>query len=421
MKSFLAFAVIALTGLAAGVASCAYNDDGAAADSYPAQPIAPGADDDEGDDAPGLGRSPVSDPISVVPSSGLPSGLFLMDANNNLDVVRHNTRVFLAFRTAPTHFASTDTRLHIVSSFDERHWDLETSFFYGRDLREPRLLSFNGRLFVYFALLGKNPFDFEPQGMMVSEYLAPGVWSEPELFYGQGFIPWRTKTIDGVPYMLAYIGGGAIYSLKPEPIRVHWLTTGDGRSWIPVVPGQAEVLSGGVSETDFVFLDDGSLRAVSRNEAGDENGFGTKICRADADDLGDWQCVDDPRKFDSPLLFRHGNDVYLIGRRNLTETGHYDLGRFDLPFPMRHLYYELDYWFRKKRCSLWRMDTDTLDIDFVLDLPSRGDTCFPGLLDEGGGVYSVYNYTSALEGPDPVWLRGQIDPTFVYRVNLELP
>jgi hypothetical protein len=188
-----------------------------------------------------------------------------------------------------------------------------------------------------------------------------------------------------------------------------------------VIPDQPVVLTGGSSETDFVFLDDGSLLAVSRNEMGDETGWGMKICRAWPDALGDWQCVADRRKYDSPLLFRHRDQVYLIGRRNMTETGDYDLQRRDLCDFLQTLTYELDYWFRPKRCSLWRVDPDALAVEFILDLPSCGDTCFPGIVPLGRGNYLVYNYTSPLDGNDPFWLQGQLNPTLIYGIMLTLP
>jgi len=221
--------------------------------------------------------------------------------------------------------------------------------------------------------------------------------------------------------MLAYVGGESIYDPNPEPMDVHWLTTIDGYNWTPVIPGQPVVLVGGSSETDFVFLDDGSLVAVSRVEQVDPLGWGSKICRAEADNLGQWNCVIDPRKYDSPLMFRHGSNVYLIGRRNLNGTGYYDLDYDQYPAGIQSLLYEFLYWIHPKRCSLWQVDPETLQVEFVLDLPSRGDTCFPGLLALDDHSYEVYNYTSPLDGPDIYWLKGQLGPTSIYRLTLTFP
>jgi len=382
-----------------------------------------GHDDRMGDDDTGNNFNvnySLSDPNTMVPSDFLQQDIIDQTANNNLDIVMHDSKLFFVFRTAPSHFASTKTNLYVISSEDEINWVLETNFSYGTDLREPRFLSFNGHLFLYFAVLGNNPTDFEPQGIMCSEYQDHSNWTEPEWIYKPGFIAWRTKVIDGIPYMLAYKGGENIYDFNGKPMEVHWLTTKDGRNWKPVIPGQPSVLTGGGSETDFVFLDDGSLIAVSRNEEGDKTGWGSKICRADPDSLGDWQCVHDPRKYDSPLVFRHGQDIYLIGRRNVTADGNYDLGYNTLPIFLQTLLYEADYWFHPKRTSLWKINPKSLEVSFIMDFPSKGDTCFPGLVPLNENEYLIYNYTSPLDGPDVFWLQGQLGPTLIYSIRLKI-
>jgi hypothetical protein len=175
-----------------------------------------------------------------------------MNANNNLDVVRHGGRVYLAFRTGASHFAGEEVAMVVVSSTDEIHWSFETRITMGHDLREPRFLSWNGRLFLYFAMLGKDPLAFEPKGFRVTELTGAG-WTSPVDCYLPGFIPWRTKVERGAPYMITYVGGENIYQEEePEPIEVHWLTTDDGLAWRPTVAGQPVVQSGGGSETDFV-------------------------------------------------------------------------------------------------------------------------------------------------------------------------
>jgi len=169
-------------------------------------------------------------------------------------------------------------------------------------------------------------------------------------------------------------------------------------------------------------LDDGSLIAVMRNEAGDETGWGSKICRAEAGALGDWSCVGDKKKYDSPLLFRDGDAVWLVGRRHLTETGNYDLDRDELSHEEQTLLYEIEYSLERKRCSLWRVDPETLDVAFEFDLPSKGDTCFASMLPGSSpGVVTVYNYSNPLDTEgDPSWLVGQGQPTIIYRADVVL-
>ena len=356
--------------------------------------------------------------VQVVPGAGIPAEVDVQAANNNLDVVWHEGELYLAFRTAPSHFASAETELVVVRSADQETWTLEARFAVGSDLREPRFLAWDGRLILYFAVLGEDLFDFEPQGMMGTERTGPGAWTEPAWLYEDGFIPWRARVLDGVPYLIGYTGGAEIYDGGGE-VDVHWLTTADGWTFDGVVAGEPVVLSGGSSETDFAFLDDGALVAVSRNEDGDELGWGSKICRAEPGALGAWNCAGDPRKYDSPLVFRHGEDVWLIGRRNLNETGYYDLDLDSLSDAEQTLAYQLDYWQWPKRCSLWRVDPDALLVEWVLDLPSKGDTCFASVAHLGPDRSVVYNYSSPIDGPDVSWLEGQTGETNIYRTVLE--
>ncbi len=369
----------------------------------------------------------VSEAEQLVPGSGdivLPAEVLPQASNNNLDVALLEGALYLAFRTAPSHFASPDTAMYVVRSVDGgTTWTHELTLAMGTDLREPRLLAFDGKLFLYFAVLGADSSDFEPQGSMVV-VREGGQWSEPAWLFENDFIPWRVRTIDGVPYMIGYTNGGDIYDFESDAlpaIEVRWLTSGDGLAWTAVVPGQEVVQTGGGSETDWVVLPDGAVLAVTRNEAGDESGWGSNICRAEADSLGDWRCVNDPRKYDSPLMFRQGDKNYLVARRNVTEDGYYDLGYRDDGHVEQTLAYSAAYWGEPKRCSLWEVDDVSLEVSFILDLPSRGDTCFPSALDEGGGRWMVYNYSSPVDGPDLSWLEGQLGVTYIYRQRLSFP
>lgn len=361
----------------------------------------------------------------AVPFTAPPAGVVTQLANNNLDVVSHDGRVFLAFRTAPSHFASPMTEMYVVSSTDQQQWTFETKIALGTDVREPRFLSFGGQLFLYFAVLGTDALAFEPQGAKVTQYQGPGQWTAPVDVFVDEFIPWRAKVMNDTPYVIGYTGGEAIYDMSGDPLAIYFLTTKDGLTLEPVVPDKPVVLEGGGSETDAVFQDDGSLIVIVRNEAGDGTGWGSKICKAEAGALGEWKCEHDPRKFDSPLVFRHEQRIFLIARRQLENDGNYDLGMRDLSPEDQTGKYLIEYSFSPKRCALWEVDPEALSVSFVLDLPSMGDTCFPGLLYAGEKRYTIYNYSSPLsaveEGEDWDWIVAQGRDTNIYRVDLTFP
>jgi hypothetical protein len=355
----------------------------------------------------------------VVPSDQLPQEVTPQVSNNNLDVVLFQDRLFLVFRTAPSHFASTDTVLYVVSRFEDEPWHFEGRFSLGADLREPRFFVFHGELYLYFALLGEDPFRFTPHKTLRTRWMGSSKWSPLEEVFTPGFIPWRIKYLKGKPALFGYEGGENIYNFSGKAIRVSLLTTENGWDWIPWDPRYPVILEGGCSETDGTTTLEGDLYIVCRNEAGDKTGFGSKICIAPQGDFTRLTCRNDPRKFDSPLLFAFENLIFLIARRNLSSDGGYDLYR-DYPYAERLLLNQLDYWTERKRCSLWHLDRRSLEVSWILDFPSRGDTCFPSLLERGEGAYQVFNYTSDPAGPDRVWLDGQLHPTMIVTQNLKI-
>jgi len=243
--------------------------------------------------------------------------------------------------------------------------------------------------------------------------LQDGEWSEPEWIFEDGFIPWRTRVMAGVPTMIGYTGGDDIYDQDDDALpqlEVRWLSSDDGLEW-----SGPTVWTGGGSETDFTFTENG-LVAVVRNEAGEEDGFGSLICRADLSTPEDWSCVHDCRKYDSPLMFSHGGEAWLIARRNVTEDGCFDLQPVDSTqsHADRFIQNSAAYWQTPKRCSLWHVNDTSLDVEHMVDFPSAGDTCFPSILGEDGS-YELWNYTTDPEDADIGWLSGQQGPTMITR------
>jgi hypothetical protein len=368
----------------------------------------------------------VGEAVAVVPGPGMPPEYTRVagPSNNNLDVARHDGRVFLATRNAPDHFASPDARLFLFSSDDERTWRFESEIRMGTDLREPRLLSYRGRLFLYFAQLGTDQAKFEPRGMFVSEYRGPGQWSAPAGFYrpGEKYIPWRAKVYGGRAWLSAYRDGQHIYDFSGKPIDVELLVSDDGLAWSPASAARPVISTGGGSETDFAFDSAGDLYAVIRNERGDpEFGWGSKICRAPRGDVARWTCRADPKKYDSPAVFAHRDRIFLVGRRHVSDDGNYQ--QRDEPWSLQATINNLvDYSRRPKRCALWQVDRVTLTVRHVVDVPGWGDTCFPSLLADPSSPdrFALYNYSSPLDAPEPAsWMAGQKGETRVYRAPLE--
>ena len=332
-----------------------------------------------------------TDPTWVVPSSDLPEGVNPMASNNNVEIVFHDGLLFLAWRSAPTHFASADTIMYIMSSRDMgKSWKFEHEIALGTDVREPRFLSFQGRLqFAYFEA-GDNPGAFEPKHLWRIFRTESG-WSTPEVFLDEESVMWDWKVRNGVAYMTTY--DGAHYS--EGSVFVRFWESDDGLEW-KKVENQDFVYEGGVSEVAFEFDIDGGLWAVGRNEDGDETGAGSQVCFAPSHALSDWTCLEesDPERYDSPEMFRHGKDIYLLGRKDVGGTFGPD---GDL----------LAYSFRAKGFALYKINTEVPSVEHIMDLPGVGDTSFPSIHRLNAHDFFLSNYTSPLDHPDVTWFDGQ--------------
>jgi len=352
----------------------------------------------------------VSEPLWVVPGGALPAEVRPLASNNNVAIAVHDRRLFLAFRTSETHFASRRSRIYVLSSLDVgRTWSFEAEVAMGSDVREPCFLSLGGRLTFHWFEAGADPIGFEPKSMWRMVYESPGKWGPREAWGRPGEIPWDMKARGGKGFLTSYRGGH--YDMSgPARIELYFQQTTDGRTWSPVDPANPVVYTGGVSEAAFEFASSGDLWAVTRNEDGDASGFGSHVATATAASLGRWTfpARSDPERYDSPEMFRHGEEIFLVARRDV--GGPFDMGRSDLGLDARRAVYLGAYSSRPKRTTLYRIDAASRTPVPVVDLPSCGDTCLPSVARLGAHTFLVANYTSPLGNPDRSWIHGQLSP-----------
>jgi hypothetical protein len=360
-----------------------------------------------------------SAPRFIIPGDTLPHEFQTFSSNNNVDILFSGGRLFLAWRAAPNHFAGPDTHMYIMSSGDGgATWQFEHYVFLATDMREPRLLDYAGYLQLMFFEAGSDSGTFTPIRLRRTRRLGPAQWSELETLTDAGEVPWDLKQRDGIAYRTSYLGEHYGAGETSE-VAVYFKQSTDGTAWTNV-GGREYVYYGGVSEVAFEFDTDGTLWAVTRNEDGDASGFGSHLCSAPANDLSNWNCpaVTDPDRYDSPEMFRHGNDIYLLARRDV--GGPYDGGDSGTLAERRGRYL-IAYSLRPKRFALYKIDKTARRVVHVMDLPGVGDTSFPSVQQTGPDSYLIANYTSPLDDPDITWLRGQTSPrgTQIYLLTLD--
>ena len=360
----------------------------------------------------------ITEPNPVAPGPGLPPDLVLGRSNNNLDAIRHDGRLWLALRTAPTHHASAATRIEVLVSDDEGgSWSRDRTIAMGRDLREPRFVSWQGRLLLYWFTAGTRGTRFEPDVIWVSERVADRGWDEPSSISPPDCVVWRVRPVDDHLCMTVYRGAGSLFTAHPVPLSVELWISADGRSWAPADPAHPSVHEGG-AEAEFIQLPDGRVTAVVRKE-GPEGGWGSDIAMAPHFDPTTWITRHDPRKFDSPLLFLSDGEPYLVARRQVAFGGSYDLGLRFLPDGLRTKVDQLVYWLTPKRTSIYRIDPDGLIATWLADLPSAGDTAFAAEVPNAtGDGHLIFNYSSNVRRGWWPWFLGQLRPTHIYSVEV---
>ena len=350
-------------------------------------------------------------------------GLEVGRSNNNVDLAWFEGRLFLAWRTAPDHFAGAEARLHVVSSSDGGEtWRHETTVAQGRDVREPRLCPWRGELLLFWFTAGTRGTAFTPDRVWVRALGGGGTWSEPAAVSPTDCIVWRVRPVDGRLVLSTYRGASTLYTAHPEPTRVELWVGDDGRRWEQLDPDHPLVHDGG-TETEHLQLRDGRVLAVVRKE-GPHGGWGHDIGVADGESPARFAWRSGPEKLDSPLLIEDRGRVLLLCRRTTAFDGHYDLGwsRPRDPHLRTRLYQGL-YWATPKRTAVYQVDPDDRTLTWLTDLPSAGDTAFaaavpadPDRADDGRWL--VANYSSPFDRVRWPWLRGQLGPTRIHGLHL---
>lgn len=362
-----------------------------------------------------------TEPAWVIPSRALPAETRPMASNNNVDIILFEGRLWLAWRTGPTHFASTETKLHLLSSADlGTTWRFEKTISLGSDMREPSFVALGGVLRFQFFQAGTDMFAFEPRAQWRMTLKKDGTWSELEQWGEAAEVSWNYKVRGGVAWRTSYKGAHYEFGNVPD-IAARFTRSTDGLTWSPV-KGDGAVYRGGVSEMAFEFDEDGSLWAVTRNEDGDLTGFGSHVCTAPKSDLGEWTCSEksSPERYDSPKMLRHGKDIYLVARRDV--GGPFDQLRSELSFADKQTFYNAAYWGRAKRTALYKIDKVNKKVEWLQDLPSCGDTSFPAIARLDAHRFLIANYTSPLDDLEISWVKGQTQDkgTRIYLTTLEL-
>lgn len=340
----------------------------------------------------------------IIPSENLPKEVECNKGNNNLDVILHNGKYYVAFRTAPSHFASKKTKLYILSTYDFEKWDFEHSFSLNKDKREPRFCSYHDTLFFYFFEAGDKFYKFEPEKVWVSFKTNNSGWSEKKDLELDHYVPWRFRVLNDTIYLSAYHGKDIYNSKHKGDLRLFKST--NGFNFTPISKDSQTPEMGG-EEGEFIFDREGNLWATVRLE-----GDGALYVYAEKGNISKWKTKYTKHKYDSALLFEYENEIYLVSRRNL--DGYASKGK-------NRLYNMVRYSLTKKRTAIYRLNKYNFNMEWLADFPSTGDNAFAGIApwnDEGKFV--LLNYSNDIHGKELNWIGGQLRNTNIYMTILDM-
>ncbi len=335
-------------------------------------------------------RSEVSELLEIETWRAVHDGLH----NSNTDMIHHDGSFYMIHAAAPYHFASETTRLVLMKSQDAREWEKIAEFQKpGEDIRDPKLAVIGGRLFLY--ALKNVDFAAEPYGTVVTTSTDGVHWEPFKDIEPVGWLFWRPKSSDGGKtwYMPAYWN---------EHGKSILLRSTDGLKWEEV----SRIYKGDVNdETAIEFLVDGRMLATARLEVagyyfGDNRG-NTLIAVSEPPHKEWTEGHSFVTRLDGPYLFTVNDRVYAVGRLHtgwnmfLTETGSI-LG--------------------KKRTSIFLVTEKGLT--YLSDLPSAGDTSYPGVVVKDDHVYICY-YTSNIKRDYP-WVIGMFAPSDIMMAKISV-
>jgi hypothetical protein len=318
--------------------------------------------------------------------------------NATVDMVWYRDAFYLAHVASLFHFGSERSTILVKRSPDGRNWEQVAEIGRGEDdVRDPTFAVIGEKLFLY-VLLNKSTQPL-PYTTRVTWTGDGENWSDLTNIGHEGWLFWRPKTRDGQTwYVPAYWH------------RFHKNTlfaTRDGMNFEMV----ADISDGRfVNEPEIEFLGDDRMLATGRADylkMSIHQIIGipqtSTILSVAEPPYIEWKETGESlvTRLDGPVMFSHNGRVHAVGRAHPHNGA---------AFPRRGAVLS------KKRTAIYEVQPDKLI--HISDLPSCGDTSYPGIVVKDGYVYIAY-YTNNIK-KDYIWLLGMMEPTEIRIAKISL-
>lgn len=312
------------------------------------------------------------------------------------DLLPWQGHFWLAYISSPSHFASKQSRVVILKSEDANDWRRVAQFSgNGQDIRDPKLAVIHNQLVLY-ALLNRQ-FDPEPYKTITARSDDGISWTAFEDLSPAGWLLGRPLTVDDQTWFAP--------AHRLDHGTAALLASTDGVKWTVHSTIHADDRA---DETAVCLMPDGRMLAVTRLEAGGgilgHSEAGTQISIAEPPFIT-WTALarSQVTRLDGPTLFCHNTHVFAVGRRQVRVAS-----------PLLKQGSALG----RKRSALFLVETGTGKLVYLADLPSAGDTSYPGTAIVNDKLFISY-YTNDPRKDWP-WLVGMLLPTRIEMAMIEL-
>lgn len=316
---------------------------------------------------------------SPIPSARLLGVRRIWDAGKHnafTDLVRHRGRWLCTFREGDGH-VSPEASIRVIRCADGEAWESAALISVsGIDLRDPKLATApDGRLMLtggWRTWPKEGPASLR-SWVSFSESEDGGAWTEPRLVLEEGDWLWRVLWLDGSEPMAIGVAYG-----KPAPgTWISRLVAGaDGIAYETVADltaSTAAIVStaaSGLTEATLRAGEGGLLHCLHRRDGGTR----TALLGTSRPPFREWTWKDAGFYFGGPDAIRHGGRWLAAGRWMVGAP----------------------------KTVVARADWERGTLEPILELPSGGDTSYPGLVSHEGDLWM--SYYSSHEGKAAIYL-----------------
>jgi hypothetical protein len=314
--------------------------------------------------------------------------------NFNTDLIYWNDYFYLIYQHSKTHFFDANSKLVLLRSKDCKKWEKVTEIKYDNvEFRDPKLAVIKDTLFLYTL---KN-FTYDPEpSLTYYAFSKDGYkWSELKEISPKGYLFWKPKTLDGLTwYNTAY---------WHEHGKSVLLKSNDGINWNIISTIHDRETN---DETALEILSDSKMIVAARLECDPAWHSGSKnastLIAYSYPPYTKWDKTKSLlTRLDGPALINVNNRIIAIGR-------------FDPEG--RNNWYGMSSLFGRKRTAIYEIKDGQLQL--LSELPSCGDTSYPGVVSRDGYLYISY-YTND-ETKDYPWIMGMYSKTKIKFARIKI-